>query len=256
MKKVPVLLLLAVVATQVPAQAPASEIIVSAAASLTDVLTALQPQAEAATGARLHFNFAGSGTLRQQIEQGAPVDVIFTAAAEDMDRLEKEGLIVPASRRDVLSNSMVLVGDASAPPVTGTADLRALLSKTEFLAIGNPDVVPAGRYAVQALKTYDLYSVVEKKLVLGNTVREVLQFVQTGSAPLGIVFSTDAKSVKPAGAVQTLYTFPDDALKTPVVYPVALVSASRNQAAAQKMIDFLRGSAARDAFAGAGFILK
>ena len=116
--------------------------------------------------------------------------------------------------------------------------------------------MPAGRYAVQALKSYDLFSLVEKKLVLGNTVREVLQYVQSGSAPLGIVFVTDARSVQPAGDVRELFVFPDTALKTPVRYPVAVVRASRNQAAARKIIEFFRGDAARGAFERAGFIVE
>ena len=95
---------------------PAPQIIVSAAASLTDVLTELQPQAEAFSGARVLYNFGGSGTLRRQIEQGAPADVIFSAASEDMDVLEREGLILTDSRRDMLSNSMVLIGGAAETP--------------------------------------------------------------------------------------------------------------------------------------------
>ncbi len=237
-----------------PNQAP--QIIVSAAASLTDVLTELQPQAEAFTGARVLYNFGGSGTLRRQIEQGAPADVIFSAAAEDMDVLEREGLILPDTRRNLLSNSMVLIGGAGAAPARGVEDLRKLLSSADFLAIGNPDSVPAGRYAVQALTAYNLFSLVEKKLVLGNTVREVLQYVQSGSAPLGIVFLTDARSVESAGDVRELFIFPDTALKTPVLYPVAVVRATANPAAARRMIDFLQTDAARSAFEQAGFILK
>jgi molybdate transport system substrate-binding protein len=148
---------------------------------------------------------------------------------------------------------MVLVGDAGTP-LDGADGLRSLLAKAEFLAIGNPDSVPAGRYAVQALAAYGLYPVVEKKLVLGGTVREVLQFVESGSAPLGIVFVTDARSVKPGSPVRQLFVFPPDSLKTPILYPVAVVSASKSRDAATRLVDFFQGPAALQAFRAAGFI--
>lgn len=240
----------------VPCYAQQPQIIVSAAASLTDVLTDLKPGAEAFLGARVLYNFGGSGALRRQVEEGAPVDVVFFAAAEDMDRLEKAGLVISASRRDLLSNSMVLIGDEEMAPATGINELRTLLSKAEFLAIGNPDVVPAGRYAVQALTTFGLFSIVERKLVLGGTVREVLQYVESGSAPLGMVFATDAASVKPPSHLRQLFLFPEDAMKTPILYPAAVVSATKNRDIAGKMMDYLLSDVARNAFHRAGFILK
>jgi molybdate transport system substrate-binding protein len=231
------------------------QLIVSAAASLTDVLIALQPAAETFVGTRILFNFGASGALRRQVEEGAPVDVFFSAAAADMDKLETEGMIVTASRRNMLSNAIVLVGDAGIVPPVGGDGLRTLLTQAQFLAIGNPDSVPAGRYAVEALATYGLYPIVEHKLVLGGNVREVLQFVESGSAPLGIVFVTDALSVRPGSSVRQLFVFPKDALKTPVVYPVAVVSATKNGQAAAKMIEFLQGRTSRGAFRAAGFIV-
>jgi molybdate transport system substrate-binding protein len=229
-------------------------IIVSAAASLVDVLTALQPGAEAFINMRVLFNFGGSGALRRQVEEGAPVDVFFSASAEDMDRLEREGLVVAASRRDILSNAIVLIGTAGTVPAVGADGLRDLLSRCEFLAIGDPDAVPAGRYAVQALQSFGLYSIVQRKLVLGGTVREVLQYVESGAAPLGIVFVTDALSVKPGYPVRQLFLFPGSALQTPILYPAAVVSASKNRDTAMRMIEFLQSAPAWDAFRRAGFI--
>ena len=232
------------------------ELIVSAAASLTDVLNALKPPAEAFIGSRVLYNFGGSGALRRQIEEGAPVDVFFSAAAEDMDKLEKGGLIAQGTRTDLLSNAIVLVTDMDIPPVGDVDGLRNLLEKAALLAIGSPDTVPAGRYAVQALTSDGLYGAVEKKLVFGGTVREVLQYVQTGSAPLGIVFVTDALSASAGSHVRQVYTFPASALQTPILYPVAVVKASKNPGSAGKLIDFLRSAAAKDAFRAAGFVVK
>ena len=173
-----------------------------------------------------------------------------------MDRLQKEGLILSSSRRNILSNSLVLIGQADGKPVQRVEDLRALLADATLLAVGNPDTVPAGRYAVQILAAYGLSPIVERKLALGGTVREVLQYVESGSAPLGIVFATDALSVRHDGRVRQIFLFPEDAVKTPILYPAAVVRASRNRDAAERMIEFLQGAAARAAFRAAGFILK
>jgi molybdate transport system substrate-binding protein len=145
--------------------------------------------------------------------------------------------------------------DAKLPAIKTTEDLKALLMSAKLFAIGNPDAVPAGRYATQALKSLDLYSIVEKKLVLGGTVREVLQFVQSGSAPYGVVFLTDAMSVKPDSGIKVLYQFAAN-LSSPVIYPVAIVGASKNADKAAAFIAFLQTPAAKEAFKKAGFVVQ
>jgi molybdenum ABC transporter, periplasmic molybdate-binding protein len=232
------------------------EIIVSAAASLTDVLSVLKTEAEQYIGAKIIYNFGGSGTLRKQIEEGAPADLFFSASSEDMDKLEKAGHVLSGVRKDLLSNTVVLIGEKTGAMVGSTVDLKAILSSASLLAIGNPDSVPAGRYAVLALKSLDLYAIVEKKLVLAGSVREVLQYVQSGSAPFGIVFLTDALSVKPTSLIVTLYHFPENTLTTPVLYPAAVVAASKHKDIASKLLVFFQGLRARDVFAKAGFIVK
>jgi molybdate transport system substrate-binding protein len=217
-------------------------------------MNGLKPEAEKAIGMPIQFNFGGSGALRKQIAEGAPVDVFFSAAASDMDALEKAGLLAAGSRVDLVSNAIVLVGEGGAKPVDKSDDLKPMLQAAKAFAIGNPDSVPAGRYAVQALKALGLYSLVDGRLVLGNDVRQVLQFVQSGSAPLGVVFLTDAMSVKAGSPISVIYRFPASALSTPVVYPAATVGASKRQQAAARFIDFLRGPAATKAFEAAGFV--
>jgi molybdate transport system substrate-binding protein len=260
MKKRIVSSFLLAIALAFSAFAAGNEIVVSAAASLTDVLNGLKPAAEKAIGVTISFNFGGSGALRKQIEQGAPADVFFSAAASDMEALDKAGLLAPKTKVDLLSNAIVLVGGAPAsgaklPEIKATADLEALLAGAKLFAIGNPDAVPAGRYATQALKSLDLYSLVEKKLVLGGTVREVLQFVESGSAPYGVVFLTDAMTVKPESGVKILYQFAAG-LSSPVIYPVAVVGASRKADKAAAFIAFLQTPAAREAFKKAGFVVQ
>jgi len=232
-----------------------TELVVSAAASLTDVLTSLAPSAQKAVGAKLLFNFGGSGALRQQIESGAPADLFFSAAVEDVDKLEKAGLVDKATRVDLLSNAIVMVGDEKLKKPTSLEQLKALLSSASLVAVGNPDAVPAGRYAIQALKTLGLYDIVEKKLVLGGNVRQVLQYVESGSAPVGFVFATDALTLKPDGPAKRLYEIPQSAIPTPVVYPIVVVSSSTHKAEASKLVAFLQTKEATDAFIKAGFVV-
>jgi molybdate transport system substrate-binding protein len=231
-----------------------AELVLSAASSLTDALTQLQPEAAREAGARIFLNFGASGALRKQIEEGAPVDVFFSASDDDMDRLEKQGLILRGSRRELLSNTLVLVGGDGSGAVTGPDELRGLLTAAKLIAIGDPDSVPAGRYAAQALVKLGLYDIVAGKRVLGGSVREVLQFVQSGSAPLGVVFATDARAAT-GGAVRSIYDFPAASLDSPIRYPVAVTAATKNGENARRLAAFLEGARAREVFRAAGFIV-
>jgi molybdate transport system substrate-binding protein len=255
MKKTPLALAVFLLAFASTAFAQKAELLVSAASSLTDVLNSLAPEAEGYLEARILFNFGASGVLRKQIEEGAPVDVFFSAASEDMDRLADARLVASATRRDLFSNAIVLIGAEPVGPVSSVDGLRALLLSASLLAIGNPDSVPAGRYAVQALTTYGLYTIVEKKLVLGGTARGVLQYVESGSAPLGIVFLTDALAIRPGSPVRILFVFPADAMKTPIVYSAAVVAATKQRDRAAKLLQFFQGARAGKAFRRAGFIV-
>ena len=170
-----------------------------------------------------------------------------------MDVLVKEGLVLPATRRNVLRNSLVMIAEPSAKAVTGPADLKNRIKTAKNVAIGNPDAVPSGRYAVEALKKYGVYDLAQNKLSLGGSVREVLQFVQNGFVPVGFVFLTDVLSARPAGSVLNVFSFPPETFSTPIVYPIAVTTASKSRGSAQKLIDFLRSKAARDVFGKAGF---
>jgi molybdate transport system substrate-binding protein len=231
------------------------ELVVSAAASLTDVLTSLAGPAGERVGARILYNFGGSGALRRQIEEGAPVDVFASASAADMDLLEIEGLLLPGTRRVLASNSLVLIGTPDHPPATGAQELREAISRASLLAIGNPDSVPAGAYAMEALGFYGLLPRPNGRLALGGSVREVLQYVAGGSAPLGIVFDTDALSQERLGSVRRLFHFPPESVRTTIVYPAAVISRSREPGPAGLLLEFLSGPKAREAFRKAGFIL-
>jgi molybdate transport system substrate-binding protein len=229
---------------------PGASITVSAAISLKDALDELGPMYERAhPGAKITFNYGGSGTLQHQIEQGAPVDVFFSAAQKQMDTLESEGLLVPGSRRDLVANTLVLIAPASSISVQGFPDLAR--PEVKIVALGEPATVPAGMYARQALAHLGLLAAIEKKFVYAKDVRAVLTYVATGDADAGLVYQTDAQA---SPQVRVVARAPRDS-NDPIVYPAAVIRNSKNIAAASAFLNFLGGHAARAVFEKYGFAL-
>jgi molybdate transport system substrate-binding protein len=229
--------------------APADEITVSAAISLKDSLdeishlyTSEHPSAE------MHFNLGGSGTLQRQIEQGAPVDIFISASPKEMDSLQSQGLLVPDTRRDLVKNSVVLIVPVDSACVSSFQDLAKPAVKN--IAVGEPQTVPAGKYAQEVLMHLGIYDQLKPKLVLAKDVRQVLTYVETGNADAGIVYATDAKISK---KVAIAATAPEDT-HSPVVYPGALIKSSKNPAGAKTFLEFLSGEKARAVFQKVGFI--
>ncbi|MFZ3215222.1 MAG: molybdate ABC transporter substrate-binding protein [Candidatus Acidiferrales bacterium] len=224
------------------AAAPPAPITVSAAISLKDALDELGRTYGAVT-----FNYGGSGTLARQIEQGAPVDVFFSAAEKEMDELAARELILPETRRDVVGNALVLITPAQATMVQSFQDLTRPEVKT--LALGRPATVPAGMYGRQTLKYLKLFSALESKIVYAKDVRAVLTYVATGNADAGLVYQTDAMISR---QVRVAARAPADS-HDPVLYPAAVLQNSRNPQAARAFLEFLQGPQARAVFAKYGF---
>lgn len=226
---------------------------VFAAASLKDALDEAAAAYEAATGQRMRVAYAGSAALARQIEQGAPADVFLSADAPWMDRLVARRLVDPASRRDLLGNRLVLVAPAAAAaaPVAlqSGVDLRPLLGAHGRLAMGQPDAVPAGRYARAALQSLGAWPALEARVAGAENVRAALMLVARGEAPLGVVYATDA-AVEPR--VRVLATFPQ-ASHPAIVYPAARVAASRHPHA-PAFLRWLQGPAAHGIFVRHGFL--
>ena len=177
-----------------PASASADEILVFAAASLTNALEEVGEKWTAATGHTMNASLAGSSDLARQIEQGAPADIFVSANADWMDTLEGQGLIDPDTRSDLLGNSIVLVahGKEAAPvEIAPGFDLAGTLGD-ERLAMALVDSVPAGIYGKAALESLGIWEAVEPKVAQADNVRAALTLVSTGEAPLGIVYATDA----------------------------------------------------------------
>jgi molybdate transport system substrate-binding protein len=229
-------------------QADPPQLLVSAAASLSDAMAALQPlYTQQNPETQLVYNFGSSGSLQQQIEQGAPVDVFISAAPKQMDALEQKGLLFPGSRKNLLTNSMVLIVPKGQKTITRFQDLTN--SAVRRIAIGEPESVPAGKYAKEVLTSLNLFDALQSKLIYAKDVRQVLNYVETGNVDAGIVYQTDAKiSTK----VDILATAPT-ASHSPIVYPIAVIKESKNPEIAKAFITFISDNTAKTAFEQFGF---
>ncbi len=222
---------------------------VSAAISLQDAFTDLGKAFEAARpGVSVQFNFGASGDLESQIEGGAPVDVFAAASTKETGELAQKGLIDAGSLIQPVGNDLVLaVPSGSKARFSSFADLAAGTGK---VAIGNPDTVPAGRYARDTLTHFGLWNALQPRLVYGESVRQVLDYVARGEVDAGLVYTTDARAR--ASEVKVALTAPADS-HAPVTYPMAVVSGSANRALAGQFLAFLGSAAARPVFEKYGF---
>lgn len=233
----------------VPARSQSSTLLVAAAASLQNALEELDPLFESAnSGITVSYNFAASGPLQQQIEQGAPVDVFISAAARQMDALQQKNLIMADTRKNLLTNQLVLVVPSNS--TLGLTSFRQLTgSNVRQISVGEPRSVPVGQYTEEFFKNIGIWDQVQSKLVFGNSVRNVLASVESGNADTGVVYTTDAKI---SDRVTQVATAPNN-LHAPIIYPMAVVAASRSQQSARAYTQFLQSSKAQEVFKKYGF---
>ncbi|MBC9785135.1 molybdate ABC transporter substrate-binding protein [Heliobacterium chlorum] len=220
---------------------------ISAAASLKDAMTELQVMyTQAKPNVTITYNFGASGSLQRQIEEGAPVDLFISAASKQMNDLQTKDLIDASSRIDLLENEVVLV----APKDSSLSDFTDLAgTKVKKLALGEPQSVPAGQYAQEVLTKLNIAEAVKSKSVFAKDVRQVLTYVESGNTEAGIVYETDAKT---SDKVKTIAKAPQGS-HSPILYPLAVVKASKNQAAANDYAQFLQGEQAKAVFEKYGF---
>ena len=232
------------------ARAAEPELLVFAAASLTNVLDKLAPDYTKETGQRVKFSYAASSALARQLEAGASADVFVSADLEWMDYVQARNLIARDTRRDLLGNHLVLIVPKESAISLKIAPRFALAKALGGgrLATGDPDYVPVGKYARQALTSLGVWNDVADRLARADNVRTALAFVARGEAPLGVVYTTDAK-MEPG--VRVVDTFPDDT-HLPITYPVAATRGAR--AGAARFVEFLRGPAAQAKFSEFGFV--
>lgn len=222
---------------------------VSAAASLKDAMAEIQAlYLKEEPNTTLTLNFGSSGSLAQQIQQGAAVDVFMPASTKDMTTLKDGNLLNNDTLKNILGNEVVLVVPKdSTTTVTDFAQV-AEPSITK-IGIGEPTSVPAGQYAVDVFTFYNVMDQITEKIIYGKDVKEVLTWVETGNVDAGVVYSTDAKA---SSAVKVVATAAAESHK-PIVYPAAVIKASKNPDAAAAFVDFLSSDAAKAVFVKYGF---
>ena len=228
------------------------EVNLAAAASLKNVYDEkLIPMFEQKyPGVKVTPTYASSGDLKTQIENGLKADVFMSAANKQMNGLAEEGLVDNSTNLQFLENKVVLIVPAdSNSTISSFKDLK---DANGTIAIGDPESVPAGQYGKEVLNSTGIWDDVQSKLSLGTSVTAVLNQVAEGSADYGIVYSTDAKS---NDGVKVVCEASNDTLKTPVIYPVALLKNSTDSEAAQAFMDFLQTKEAKDVFVEYGFTI-
>lgn len=226
-------------------------LIVSAAASLKDSLDELTPQFEQEhQGITVVYNYGASGSLQKQIEQGAPADIFLSAGQKQMNALIESGHINEKQSFNLLKNSLVVIvpDDAEAVP-ENLSGLEHDGIKT--IALGEPEVVPAGMYAKESLEHEKLWDKLTSKMVFTKDVTQVLTYIESGNADAGLVYLSDAKS---SNKVKTAFTV-EDSYHQPIVYPAGIVAATKHKEEAESLLQFLQGASARDTFVKHGFVL-
>lgn len=202
---------------------------------------------EANPGIKVEATYDSSGKLQTQIEEGLDADVFMSAAMKQMNALKDENMVDADSIVELLENKIVLiVPEGVEAKVTSFDDIL----NADTIAVGDPESVPAGQYAKEALTSLGTWDEVEAKSTKGTNVTEVLNWVAEGSADAGIVYATDAATTE---KVKVIAEAPEGSLSAKVIYPVGIVSASTKKEAAQKFVDFLQSEEAIQVFESYGF---
>jgi molybdate transport system substrate-binding protein len=229
-------------------QAWAQDLVVAAASSLTNAFTEIGQQFEKDNAdVKVLNTFSASGKLAQQVVEGAPIDVFASADQKAMDRAQDGGAIDAATRKDFVRNQVVMIVPTKDP--LGLKSVKDLSSdKVTRVAFGNPASVPVGRYTQASLEKSGDWDAVKKHEVLGQNVRQVLDYVARGEVDAGFVFATDA-AIKPdeVRVVEKLES------PVPVLYPIALVKRDGRSPLAQKYLDFVHSDAGQAILAKYGF---
>lgn len=222
----------------------AKDLTVFAASSLSDSLTAVAKKYEQSYKTKIILVFEASSRLAKQIEQGAPADLYFPADKLWNEYLENKKIITKENSQALLSNSLVLISPKN--KVLEIRDVKSLpLLKFKNLAVAHENV-PAGRYAFEVFKKTDITELVRSRLVIGDSVRNVLPWIAEDEADLGIVFATDAKVESKVKIVLNI----DPQLHSQIIYPLSIV---KNSDAAKEFYDYCQSEEAKSIFIAAGF---
>ena len=197
---------------------------------------------------KLVFNYGPSGSLQNQIEQGAPTDIFISQGKSQMDALEQKGLIKKDSRVNLLGDELVLIVNKSNTSINSFEDLTK--PEVKKIGIGEAESVPAAKTAKETLETLKIWDTLQPKLVMGKDLMQVMAYVETGNAEAGFVWDTIAIT---SNKVKIVAKAPANSHKA-VVLPAAVVAASKNSDAASKFMEYLQNDAAMKIFEKNGFI--
>lgn len=222
------------------------ELLISAASSLTEAMQAAEiefrkehPEIE------LVFNYGSSSKLRNQIQQGAPADLLLSASIEDMEQLSNDGLLIEETNQNFARNRLVL---ASAEKLGGS-DLKKILQGTEkVIAVGEPESVPVGSYTKEALTRLGLWEEIKGKLIFAKDARQVLSYVESGNAEMGFVYSSDARL---STTIETIIEMPKNGKE--IVYPAAMIKGTGNPQGAEYFLEFLLSDEGQKLLGSFGF---
>ena len=224
------------------------ELNISAAASLKEVMADLETEYNKSNeNVTLVVNYGSSGSLQQQIEQGAPCDLFISAGQKQMNTLKEKGLLLDDTIKDLVENSLVLV-EANGVDITSFDDLKS--DKVKHIAVGEPESVPAGKYADEVLTNTGIKDSVSDKLVFAKDVKEVLAWVASGNADVGFVYLSDALS---SDSVKIVENVDEVNEHSSITYPVSVIKDSTNVEEAKKFEDFLFTDEAQKIFEKYGY---
>jgi molybdate transport system substrate-binding protein len=224
------------------------QLTISAAISLKDALEEIKPIYQTIhQDLEIIYNFSSSGSLQQQIEQGAPVDIFISAGNKQMDALESKKLLLVGTRQKLLTNQLVLVTPKNEKLINKIQDLTQ--TNVEKIAMGEPHSVPAGQYTIEVLGYYQILDKIKSKIIYAKNVRQVLSYLETGNVNAGFVYLSDAKTSR---EIRLVEIFSKNS-HSPIVYPIAFLKSSKNPKIAKEFSQFLFSRSAKKVFNKFGF---
>lgn len=221
---------------------------ISAAVSLTDALEEIKELYEKDHSVELTFNLSGSGTLAQQIQQGAPVDIFISANQEWMNTLQEDDLVNTSTREDITGNKIVLITSKDSKIKYESVD-QIVAADVDQIAIGNPESVPAGKYTEEILHNLKKWDELKDQFVLAKDVRQVLTYVETGNADIGFVYESDAVTSDNIDILATI----DESLHDPIIYPGAVLADTKHVKEAEEFLKFLETEESQNILEKYGF---
>ncbi|WP_088815985.1 MULTISPECIES: molybdate ABC transporter substrate-binding protein [Listeria] len=223
------------------------ELHISVAASLKDVMEDVKTDYEKAhKNVKLTFDFAGSGQIKERVKNGAPIDGVLLASEKDMDDLKAQ----TTDKQQFAKNTLVLIVPSKNAAETNTKDIAKLLPTFDKIAIGNPESVPAGKYAEETMENLGVYDALKEELVLASDVRQTLAYVASGNAQAGFVYKTDALISKD---VKVLQAVPDD-LHSQIGYYSGVLKDADEPDQVAKFLDYMASDAGQKVLAKYGFL--